>query len=465
MSCNHCVCRGNESAFCFGHVIHEGLRCGHQIYYFAIGDSHCQSLSELLLYSIRPIFSFYQLFMIFKYSNIVIDRHKQIAHFGLMHLIGASVAFWIGSIIDDALDFYVQHHLKDNYLAANRSESQGNTFLMDGKAVKDMECSDSFASTIQSSKITPYMYPFSIEYNLCLAVLWYLVWSHIGKESGGGPHRETVTQDWDGNQTVAYESNLVIRADCHASNKGLFAGLFVMLLSLVSMLMFFISLQTEPVLSLYVLHGQELLLAGLLILCTLCSYWHTCRFNILPEQHVTLDAVLLMVPMPCFFVNNLLAVTAEMADGNYWRSALLALITLQVVFQTVFIIDAMQRSFSSDPLLFRKPGREFITFAVLLNLTSWIVYTFQIRASEQFFNETVFYGETLWMIVSHTTLPLMLFYRFHASVCLADIWKFAYEKPHHPVREVTCTSTSSEMGMEEHLESNFQMAPKQWSAR
>lgn len=442
-------------------MIHEGLRCGHQIYYFAVGDSNCQSLSELVLYSIRPIFSFYQLFMVFKYSNIVIDRHKQVAHFGLMHLIGASVAFWIGTIIDDALDFYVQHHLNDQFVAANRSEGQATTFLMDAKAVKDIECSDVLASTIQSSKIMPYMYPFSIEYNLCLAVLWYLVWTHIGKESARRHDRETVSLD--GNErTVAYESNLVIRADCHASNKGLFAGLFVLLLSLVAMLMFFIGLHSEPVLSLYVLHGQEVMLAGLLLLSTLCSYWHTCRFHLLPHQPASLDAVLLMIPMPCFFVNNLLAVTAEMADGNYWRSALLALITLQVVLQTVFIIDAMHRSFPSDPLLFRKPGREFITFAVLLNLTSWIVYTFQMRASEQFFSESVFYGQTLWMIVSHTTLPLMLFYRFHASVCLADIWKFAYEKPHHPQRE-TGIGSSSDMGMEEHLESNFQMAPKHWS--
>lgn len=335
---------------------------------------------------------------------------------------------------------------------------------MEGKAAKDLECSDSFASSVQSSNIMPYMYPFSIEYNLCLAVLWYLVWNHIGKEKGSGPHRETVSQDLDGNEMIAYESNLVIRADCHASNKGLFAGLFVMLLSLVAMFVFFISLQSEPIVSLYVLHTQELLLAGLLLLSTICSYWHTCQFHLLPHRPPTLDAILLMIPMPCFFVNNLLAVTAELAHGNYWRSSLLALITLQVVFQTVFIIDAMHRSFHFDPLRFQKPGREFITFAVLLNLTSWIVYTFEMRASEQFFSETLFYGETLWMIVSHTTLPLMLFYRFHASVCLADIWKFAYEKPHHSVRETQCVSSSGS-GIEENVETNFQMAPKQWSTR
>ena len=65
--------------------------------------------------------------------------------------------------------------------------------------------------------------------------------------------------------------------------------------------------------------------------------------------------------------------------------------------------------------------------SVLLNITSWIVYTFESKGVESFFSETTYFGDTLWMIISHVTLPLMLFYRFHASVCLADVWKFAYE--------------------------------------
>lgn len=35
--------------------------------------------------------------------------------------------------------------------------------------------------------------------------------------------------------------------------------------------------------------------------------------------------------------------------------------------------------------------------------------------------------QELWTLLSHLTLPLALFYRFHSSVCLADMWKAAYE--------------------------------------
>ena len=38
-------------------------------------------------------------------------------------------------------------------------------------------------------------------------------------------------------------------------------------------------------------------------------------------------------------------------------------------------------------------------------------------------------GHPLWTLLSHVTLPLTLFYRFHSASCLVDIWKSAYEAP------------------------------------
>lgn len=38
-----------------------------------------------------------------------------------------------------------------------------------------------------------------------------------------------------------------------------------------------------------------------------------------------------------------------------------------------------------------------------------------------------FYGFTLWKILNHISMPLIMFYRFHSSVCLVDIWRHSYE--------------------------------------
>lgn len=58
------------AAFCFGHVIHEGLRFGQQAYFFGDGNVHCRDSAALIAHLITPLYSFYQLFMMFKYSNV-----------------------------------------------------------------------------------------------------------------------------------------------------------------------------------------------------------------------------------------------------------------------------------------------------------------------------------------------------------------------------------------------------------
>ena len=73
-----------------------------------------------------------------------------------------------------------------------------------------------------------------------------------------------------------------------------------------------------------------------------------------------------------------------------------------------------------------------VTFLVIANVALWFSQTFEVKSV---FNPIDirydYYGKTLWTILGHVSLPLMMFYRFHASVCLADIWKFAYEKGGH----------------------------------
>lgn len=58
------------AAFCFGHVIHEGLRFGQQLYFFGTGNQNCKDSAALIAHLITPLYSFYQLFMMFKYSNV-----------------------------------------------------------------------------------------------------------------------------------------------------------------------------------------------------------------------------------------------------------------------------------------------------------------------------------------------------------------------------------------------------------
>jgi hypothetical protein len=73
----------NVSGFCFGHLIHSGLMLGYQIVYLrAEGQEfyNCASIATLLLDVLYPVYSFLQLFFIFKYSNVSVNIDFNISH-------------------------------------------------------------------------------------------------------------------------------------------------------------------------------------------------------------------------------------------------------------------------------------------------------------------------------------------------------------------------------------------------
>ena len=40
--------------------------------------------------------------------------------------------------------------------------------------------------------------------------------------------------------------------------------------------------------------------------------------------------------------------------------------------------------------------------------------------------EVDYYGDITWLLLININLPLLLFFRYHSSICLADVWHIAY---------------------------------------
>lgn len=563
----------------------------------------------------------------------------------------------MSSPISDSITPNLIRHLPDSYACAQ------NTLL-----------------TTKSMNALPYLYPFTIEYNLLLASTFLSLYFNIGKvghkgNGAGGCHyapdcsastsigiggagssvsnyhnkhsdnSSSVTKAIDhvnDKELGEYKSNFVVNADCHSANKGLFCGFFVLLVTLVTIVIFFVTINKPSHVQLGIKINliQEATLTVLILLVTLAGLKQMNKLNrnrYLKEK-VTTDDVLMLIPLPFFFIHSLLSFRAETAslisssisigpssisstlhDGRPARIALelanrrvlqdaddaasattlnligvsngtiglqedhfisdivgsynnidsspsnddhtdinnnvsmdvigsntndnrsrindlnieniattggsntssmnsrnnnndssfnrnnnkpsssissnddgltgsigdiisasrrritrsnadsiarfgqvdnignnnshsnnignssfnfsqidhFKLITvllniivmIEVLVQTNFIIDGMRRCSESRYLRFKKPGRELITFAILLNITYWIVATFETKSVEQYKTEIEYYGPLPYMFISHTTLPVMLFYRYHSSVCLTEIWNRAYKLP------------------------------------
>lgn len=67
-----------------------------------------------------------------------------------------------------------------------------------------------------------------------------------------------------------------------------------------------------------------------------------------------------------------------------------------------------------------------ITFLLIINLSMWVIYTFALKQAENSDIFIVYYSGLAWKIISNLSLPLIIFFRFHSTVCLADIWTNAY---------------------------------------
>src|SRR5258708_998546 len=96
------------------------------------------------------------------------------ASFALMHLVAVSLSTWFSTIINEAIDDYV-HIVETENLTLN-----GEMFTALIK--QESYCVDHSIIDKNSMYSLPYLYPFTVEYNICMASVWYMIWTNIGKQ-------------------------------------------------------------------------------------------------------------------------------------------------------------------------------------------------------------------------------------------------------------------------------------------
>ncbi|XP_021954903.2 proton channel OtopLc isoform X1 [Folsomia candida] len=469
------------AGFCFGHLIHSGLLLCRQIIFFTSDDdrvyNRCANLANLTLDVLFPIYSFLLLFVIFKYSNVIINRHKELSRFALMHCISSSLCFWFWSILRETAESILKppHHKmaegnsseKHYYhyprahnglpleFPTNNSSKHGAPppyhalplgseadsqssvfdFLNASSAISTFydPCVEFSSISELVVKMSPYLYPFSIEYSILIVGVLFIMWQNIGK---GQDIMRKRTRFRDSNQgpshpspVTSFTNHLIIHADCHAANKGLFAGLLILVGTVISVIIFYIALDDfrSGFAAQWVNLTSQAVLLVIMIITVLCAYRQITKLDINIHAVSLLDDLLLFLCLPSFFLYTIFTVVPAMAHQDYYAIVVCSLQVIQVILQTPCIIDGLRRCSNSEELRRAKPGRELVTFLIVCNLAMWIIETFEIKSVYAQHEQISFYGSILWTLLSHMTLPLTLFYRFHSSVCLVDIWKSAYE--------------------------------------
>uniref|UniRef100_A0A914UNS6 Otopetrin-2 n=1 Tax=Plectus sambesii TaxID=2011161 RepID=A0A914UNS6_9BILA len=276
----------------------------------------------------------------------------------------------------------------------------------------------------------PIMSTCTIEYSLIAACVMYVLWRNIGMPISA--------------EHKARKRSL--RVDCSSSTTGMFAGLVFLVGTFVSMIIFYSKMSTNrdaDALWVFSLTHTALYLAS--IVACLFGIWRMRAMSYDSDRHATgaklLEDILLIVGLIgqlLFSISGIvgLAGASQRDDVSPALYAVLgahAVRLLQVLLQTVFILGASQLVATTSKLQATKPGREIVTFMMVVNMALFLVNTFEGQKASVNRALVDFYGMEAWALVVQSTMPLSIFYRFHSSVCLAEIWKHSYRVHVRPI--------------------------------
>lgn len=153
-------------AFGLGTMIYNGLELGS--FFETPRASACYSI----LYGVNPVlqatFTFAQMYFIFTYSKLMINKFKLLARLGLMHLVATNLCTWIRTLGKETV--------AELQLAATESNNSLHGSIMDEPACQK----DAIMGGILK-KVSPYLYPFIVEYSLIGAAFLYIMWCNIGR--------------------------------------------------------------------------------------------------------------------------------------------------------------------------------------------------------------------------------------------------------------------------------------------
>lgn len=225
--------------------------------------------------------------------------------------------------------------------------------------------------------------------------------------------------------------------DCSRAHRGMFAGILVIVLSIISLIMFYVLSDVAAYQNLATLEVSisEIILYLVTIGAVTLAYKQMRDLKFTKSGGIPLDCTLLLLAQVGVYIYSMFSVIGcyfaikyEAGDHGSAEGLVAEIFgLLQTSMQTIFILNAWYRRCKSAQQGRMKPGREAITFLLVSNMAMWFLNT--LVKNRAMFRPTHlrFFGVWAWTIITHVSMPLAIFYRFHSTICLFEIWKMAYK--------------------------------------
>ncbi|CAF1285260.1 unnamed protein product [Adineta ricciae] len=399
------------------------------------------SIARSIAYVFRFLFHCVQFSFLFRYGNLIINRYHALAKFGLLHLVIANFCSWFEAIVIETLEEIHKNTPTKLEDVTTASIDFFATIITSTSPIDNNGSNDSLLPFIRAAsadssdavpkngsalamildiegKVSAYLYPCLIEYSLISLTVFFIMWRNVGKT--------------EKRSLLRFGARHVFTVNCARASRGLLIGGILLLLTILTLIPTYMLTTKEATI---VTHVTELVLLVVALFTVLISFMYTSKLLYDHHAHVdTFDQGLILVTTigdfaysffglfaALFFDKSKIGISLEI------EMSIGFLAIFQTLLQTNFILDTLKRRTRNKQEIRSKPGRETVTALLLMNLAIWMHDSLSAKKVRLNPLQTAFYDPQTWAIIQAFTSPLSIFYRFHSSVCLADIWQEVYQ--------------------------------------
>ena len=294
-----------------------------------------------------------------------------------------------------------------------------------------------------------YLFPCVLEYSLLAGATMYSMYGDVGSSHSSHVTDDESAQNPDAMHDRSQErhhnfqphQHYISEIDFHKAHRGIFFGIVFFSGSIASLIIYFSSGSSDESLRNLIFFITLLSMNTIVLFALVAAFVQIRRLVISVHHKINIDDVLLIIAMGGYFLFDLFSVlsnihTLSEANQEHPETDILSLVNnilslILVTAQTCFLAGAVKCQSTTEQHIRDKPGRGSVTFLVVANLAMWMFTTFQLKQVAEDSMARVYYGELAWSLITHLCLPLLMFYHFHSSACLAHVWSGAYRMEKH----------------------------------
>lgn len=174
-------------------------------------------------------------FIFLNTKELNMTRHKVISRFGLMHMVATNLCEWVYVLVEETkheID-HLGHHNEHHALLAMNSTHDIHKRATSVEIVVECRRTNIMGRLVQNA--SPFLFPCTIEYSLICAVILYEMWKKIKMEDKSKrQHQESMMGHH------AHKDVHQLSVDCSRAHRGMFAGILIIVLTIISLIMFFV---------------------------------------------------------------------------------------------------------------------------------------------------------------------------------------------------------------------------------